>query len=192
MTGFFVVTSLVTGRVFLTVWMHGEFPPEAYWILVSHVITFSILAVTVVAWHMNESYRVASLNAIFTVIWLIISAPLMIVVADRWQIAGIAFARLAGVVVFLAMIVVAEQRFLGGVLYRFWASTFTRLAVATAIAGAAEWLINGIFQSGWLSLVMIGLTGAIVYTAVLFMTGYLSQEEESMLKDLVANWRIAK
>ena len=192
MTGFFVVTSIVTGRMFLIVWMHGEFPPESYWILVSHVLTFSVLAVTVIVWQTNESHRVASLNAVFTVIWLLISAPLMVAVADRWQTTGIAFARLAGVVVFLAMIVVAERRFLGGVLYRFWGNTIARLAVAAVITAVAEWLIIGLFQPGWLAFVAVGITGAIVYVTVLLVTGYLKREEKDILRGLIANSRTAK
>ena len=189
LTGFFLVTSIVTGRVFLNVWIDDKFAADAYWILVGHVFTFCVLAVIVIVWQMNESHRSANLNAIFTVLWLAISAPLMIILADRWQTTGIAFARLAGVIVFIVMIVIGEKRFLGGVLYRFWANTIVRLAVAVALTGLAEWLLIGLFQPGWFALITVGLCGAIVYAAVLFATGYVKKEERAVLGGLIANWR---
>ena len=192
MTGFFVVTSLVTGRVFLTVWMHGEFPPEAYWILVSHVITFGILSVVVIVWQINESHRLASLNAIATIVWFAISVPLMILVADRWNTVGIAVARLAGVIVFLSMIGIAEKRFLGGFLYGFWTNTLSRLAVACAITGVVEWAIIGQFQPGWLMFVAASLIGAVIYAGVLLATGYLKQEEKDVLRGLIGERWAAK
>jgi hypothetical protein len=191
LTVFFVVTSIITGRVFLTVWMKSEFfAAESYWILVCHVITFSILAITIVVWQMNESHRAANLNAIVTMLWLAISAPLMFTLADRWQTTGIAFARTAGAAIFLTMIVVAEQRFLGGVLYRFWGNTLIRLAVAVAITGFAEWKIIEFLQSGWSAFVATGLAGAIVFAGVLFVTGYLKEDERTVLTSLLG--RVAK
>ncbi len=192
LTGFFMVTAIVTGRVFLTVWMHGEFPPEAYWILVSHVLTFSILSVAVIAWQMNESHRLASLNAVVTILWLAISAPLMIAVADQWNTTGIAVARLAGVIVFLAIIVVAEKRFLGGVLYVFWVNTLSRLVIAVVITGVAEWAVLGQFQPGWLIFAAVGLIGSAIYAIVLLSTGYLKQDERDVLRSLIGERRAAK
>ncbi len=192
LTGFFLVTAFVTGRVFLTVWMHGEFPPEAYWILVIHVITFSILSVAVIAWQMNESHRLASLNAIVTILWLVISAPLMVAVADRWNTVGIAVARLAGVIVFLAMIVIAERKFLGGVLYGFWLNTLTRLAVGATITGLVEWAIIRQFEPGWAVFVAAGLTGACVYAGVLLVTGYLKENERELIVSLIGTRRNPK
>ena len=127
---FFLVTSIVAGRVFLSVWMNDQFANTSYWILVNHVLTFSVLSITVVVWQMNESQRVASLNAIVTVIWVIISIPLMIALSDQWQSVGISFARFVGVTVYLSLIVIAEKRFLGGVSLEFWVSALGRLIAA--------------------------------------------------------------
>ena len=192
LTGFFLVTSIVTGRVFLMVWMKGDFPPESYWILVNHVLTFGILSVTVIVWQMNESHRLASLNAIVTVVWLAISAPLMIALSYRWGTTGVAFARLAGVIVFLAMIVVAERKFLGGVLYGFWASTLLRLVAAAALTGFAEWITIGMLPSGWPALIGVGSLGLVVYAVVLFVTGFLKEDEREVLRGLFVNFRAAK
>ncbi len=192
LTGFFLVTSVITGRVFLNVWMDNKFPADSYWILVCHVLTFGILSVTVIVWQMNESHRAANLNALVTILWLFISAPLMFALADRWQSIGIAFARLAGVIVFLAMIVVTEQRFLGGVLYRFWGSTLVRLAIAIVLTGFAEWIVIGIFQPSWLVFIGAGLTGAVIFAGVLFATSYLKEDEKAVLTSLISHWRVAK
>jgi len=192
LAGFFLVTSIVTGRVFLVVWMKGTFPPESYPILVCHVLTFGILSLTVIVWQMNESHRLAGLNAIVTIIWLAISAPLMVGLSDSWGTTGVAFARLAGVIVFLAMIVVAERKFLGGILYGFWASTILRLIAATALAGFAEWITIGLLSSSWLALIAVGTLGLVVYAVVLFVTGFVKEEEREMLRGLIVNWRAAK
>jgi O-antigen/teichoic acid export membrane protein len=192
LTGFFLVTSVVTGRVFLTVWMGSEFAAYSYWILVCHVTTFCIVCVTIVVWQMNEGHRAAGSNAIVTIILLAVSAPLMYAFAERWQTTGIAFARLAGIVVFLPMIVVAEQRFLGGVLYRFWSNTLARLTIGVALTGFVEWLIVASFQPGWLVFLAAGLIGALVFAGVLVATGYLKDGEKAFLTDLFRSWRTSK
>ncbi len=192
LTGFFLVTSVVTGRVFLQVWMNDEFAVASYWVLVNHALTFSVLSVVVVVWQMNESHRAASVNAIVTVLWLIISVPLMIALSDQWQLTGIAFARFTGVTIFLAMIFFAEHRFLGGVAYKFWASTLFRLVLASVLTGLAEWFIIGMLQPGWLTLVAVGLIGITIYILVLVVTGFLKEDEKLVLKELILNWRAAK
>ena len=87
------------------------------------------------------------------------------------------------------MIVIGEKRFIGGVLYSFWANALVSLAVAVALTGLAEWLLIGLFQPGWFALITVGLCGTIVYAAVLFATGYVKKEERAVLGGLIANWR---
>ncbi|HEX3102693.1 MAG TPA: oligosaccharide flippase family protein [Pyrinomonadaceae bacterium] len=192
LAAFFFVTATVTGRVFLTVWMKGTFPPESYAILVFHAFTFGILSITVVVWQMNESHRLASLNAIVTIIWLAISAPLMVILSDDWGTIGVAFARLAGVVVFLALIIVAEKNFLGGVLFRFWTSMLLRLVAAAALTGFAECVTIGLLPSNWFALIVVGSLGLAVYVATLLALGFLRAGEREVLRDLILNWRAAK
>ena len=192
LTGFFLVTTIVTGHVFLKIWMTDEFAVASYWVLVNHALTFSVLSVVVVVWQMNESHRAASVNAIVTVLWLLISVPLMIILSYQWQLTGIAFARFVGVTIFLAMIFFAEQRFLGGVAYKFWASTLVRLILASALTGFAEWFILGMRQPGWVTLIVAGVGGGAVYSLALVVTGFLKEDEKLVLKDLILNWRAAK
>ncbi len=192
LTGFFLVTSIVTGRVFLKVWMNDEFATASYLVLVNHALTFGVLSVVVVVWQMNESHRAANVNAIVTVLWLLISVPLMMVLSTQWQLTGIAFARFAGVTIFLAMIFVAERRFLGGVAYKFWANTLVRLVWAAVLTGLAEWFFMGMLQPGWLMLIAAGLVGGAVYVLSLVVTGFLKKDEKLILKDLIINWRTAK
>ena len=97
----------------------------------------------------------------------------MIIVADRWNTIGIAAARLVGVVTFLAMIIVAEKKFLGGVLYAFWAATLGRLFIASLVTALIEWFIISTSQPGWIIFVVVGLAGAAVYAVVLLVKGYL-------------------
>ena len=192
LTGFFLVTSIVGGRVFLNVWMGDEFAQASYWTLVNHVLTFSVLSVTVVVWQLNESQRLASLNAIATVLWVLISIPLMIALADEWEIAGIAFARFVGVTVYLGLIFLGEKRFHGRVSYGFWLPTLFRLIAAGIVTGAAEWITFQVITPGWLALAAAGLIGSITYSAILFVTGLARKEEKQALKALVDNWWGAK
>jgi len=191
MTVFFILTSLIDGRLFLDVWMKGDFAMRSYPILTMHVLTFSICAITVIAWQTMESFGAARVNALATVSWVAISIPLMVVLSDVWRTFGIAAARSAGVLTYFALIVYVERKFLGGVLYRFWLSASARLLIAAILAGGAEWFLISLLPAGWFSFVATALTGVVVFAISLLLSGFLDHEEKAMITNIVYRFRHA-
>ena len=90
--------------MFLGLWMNDEFARISYILLVIHVLTFGLLAMNTIVWQVAESFRFAALNAFATLAWMAISIPLMILLSERYESAGVAIARLAGVFVFVPLI----------------------------------------------------------------------------------------
>ena len=189
MTAFFVVTIFFEGKIFLDVWMKGDFAAASYSILVIHSLTFAVLAITNVAWQTTESFGFARLNAIVTVLWLVISVPLMLLLAVQWQSTGIAFARFVGVLAYLPLIVFVEHRFLGGIFFGYWWRTLIRLVSATIAAGGIELLILSGLAPGWTSLTLAGLAGAVTFTSALLVLGYLDGDEKAVLYGLILRVR---
>lgn len=186
---FFVVTFIVCGGVFLSLWMSPEFAAVSQRVLTIHLLTFGALSMMMVTWQITESFRAAGLNALVTFLWMVIAVPLMVALSDGWEIYGVAFARFAGVLVFLPLIYYAERRFLGGYLWRFWFSTLTRVVIAVSLAGAAEWAILSQFTASWPAFILAGSLGFAVYCLALFASGFLSTEERAALRGLALRFR---
>lgn len=189
LTAFFVITSIVAGKVFLGVWMGDRFAQASYEILVLHVCTFAVLSVTIVAWQITESFRAAWLNALATILWLAVSIPLMISFSDEWQTVGVAFARLIGGLAYLPLIFYVEQKILGGITLKFWPPVLLRITLAAGLAGAAEWLLLGQIAGSWITLAIVGGAGASVYLATLFIAGFFEAEEKNALLVIVRRVR---
>lgn len=182
---FALVTSILLGRTFLGLWMTGEFAIASYIVLVIHVSTFSILALGTVAWQVTETFRRAWLNALLTFVWLATSVPLMIILSNTWQIGGVAAGRLIGVFMYLPFIAYVERRFLGGIFWRFWGHTLLRMPLACALAALIEWICLGGIGPNWLGLVVSGIAGLAIYTAVLYFTGFVTEDERDVFRELL-------
>jgi len=176
MTAFFLVTCIVCGRAFLTVWMGADFAAASYQILVFHSVTFAILAITVLAWQINETFRATVLNVIATVAWLAISFPAMVFLSHAMQASGVAFGRLLGILAYLPLIFVAERRFLGARQYQFWLPLMLRVLAATALAGLSEWAILSVL-AGWPGVALAVMTGGLLATTSLYVSGLLTPAE---------------
>lgn len=186
LVAFTVVSAWVSGRLFLTLWMSEEFADASYRILSIHMLTFGVVSMVAIIWQIAESFRAASLNAIFTFLWMAISVPLMIALSGEWQTMGVAAARLCGVIVFVPLIFYVERRFLGGPYWGFWVSTLARIAAASLAAGLSEWAILSQFEASWPILFLTGILGFAAYAMVLFASGFLSLEEKALLRGLVS------
>lgn len=185
LTAFFAVTAIVGGRGFLSVWIGNDFSAAAYPIFVAHVVTFGVLAITIVAWQTVESFRAAFLNVLVTGSWLIVSVPLMIILADTLEEAGVAWARAIGVVTFLPLIVFVESRFLGGFVAGFWISTLLRLAFVVTICGASEMLVLSSLRLDWVTFGLASSVGAVTFAAGLVVTGYFDAVERGVATGLL-------
>jgi O-antigen/teichoic acid export membrane protein len=184
LTAFFVVTSITVGRQFLSVWMDDHFAAVSYPIFVMHVGTFAVLSIVTVAWQTIESFRAATINAFITFLLFVITVPLMIVFADWQQAKGVALARFVGILIFFALIWIAEKKFLKQT-GSFWPGVVIRIVIATAFSGVAEWITVSLFEEGWIAIVAATLLGGIVFVTALITTRFVDEEEKEALKSLV-------
>jgi O-antigen/teichoic acid export membrane protein len=184
---FFVVTATVCGRIFLELWMGPQFAIISYRILVAHAITCSMVAVATIAWQIAEAYHAAELNVIVSAIWLMISAPLIIILSERWQGDGVAIARLIGAIVFVPYICWIQRKFLLGNLRGFWLSLFLKVGLTGAVAAVAEWALLTTAGETWFSLgAAVTLGGASLFLLV-WKTGVLDDiERKALLSAVVA------
>ncbi len=186
---FAVVSAVVCGRLFLGLWLSDEFVNLSYWLLVIHVFTFAMVAMTTIAWQVAESFRFAAVNAVATLIWMSISIPLMVLLSDRYQTQGVALARFLGVLVFIPLIIYIEKRFLAGVYWRFWGSILLRIICSALLAYLAESIIVAEFQKGWLTFIIAVLTGCLVYAAGLMLTGLIEADEKLLFRNAILRYK---
>lgn len=185
LTAFFVPSSIIAGKTFLSVWISPEFAAASYPVLVVSVGSFAIMSMTVISWQIIESFRAAELNALAALAWLAISAPLIIIFSDDWNIFGVGLARMIGGVVFLALIFYVERKILGGITLAFWPPFLARIIVAVIFAGAVEWLLLKYLSPTWFALGLVGFAGLGIYLAALYIAGFFDEEEKLFLKSLV-------
>lgn len=183
--GLCVTTLICGGKLFLGVWMSPEFADQASMVLAIHVVTFGILAIVSISWQLAEGFGRASLNALCTATWVVISVPLMIFLADRWHNEGIAVSRLIGVLITLPLVFYIEKRFLERIAWKFWIRVVLSITAAVFLTYVVESVIFGRNDQSWLIFFAGGFAGAVSYAAVLLAAGYLTKEERSMIREML-------
>ncbi|MEQ1923525.1 MAG: polysaccharide biosynthesis C-terminal domain-containing protein, partial [Pyrinomonadaceae bacterium] len=183
-TVFFCLSTVITGRTVLDVWLGYGFSDRTYVLLVIHAVTFSILAITIIPWQITESFGKAKANAIMGGTWFVIAVPLMVVFSQTWQTEGVAIARLAGVVVFLGLVVYAENWLLGLSSRRFWPKVIVATGGAAVAASVVEMLIMSVGGNHWAALIVAGTLGAAAFAAGLHLMGFIEEDEWTVLRNL--------
>jgi O-antigen/teichoic acid export membrane protein len=182
---FCVMTFICSGKLFLGVWISRDFADAAFGVLVIHVITFGLLAIVSISWQLAEGFGRASLNAICTFVWVIISIPLMILSANYWHNEGIAASRLIGVLATLPLVFYIEKRFLVRIAWKFWLRMLASIAAALLLASVIEVEIFTRFDQTWVILLLGAMAGGVGYAVILLTLGYLTREERTMLRDML-------
>jgi O-antigen/teichoic acid export membrane protein len=173
-----IATSLIVcGEQFLALWVGSEFSRRSWAVLSYHVISFSLIAASVIGWHITESFRAAGINVAITFTWLVVGGSLMLLVGDSNGIEGIAAARLAAIVLTTPVIFYIEKRFLGSVQATHWIGLLARVSAAALAMGGCQWLMTRYLPLGWAYLIAAVSLGMAVYTIVLFLTGFFVKEE---------------
>jgi O-antigen/teichoic acid export membrane protein len=188
-TVMFVTMLICGGRELLQVWINGEMAARGYPILVIHVLTFGLFASMIMIWQLSESFQAPFFNTLATFLWMIITIPLMIVTADRWNIEGIAASRFLAVVVTVPLIFYLERRFLGYPLWQFWRAILWRTIVAS---GAMAVVLLTFFHYVPLRFIFVGAgfaLGGSVYFLVLSATGFFTDDEKQMFRELLGRIR---
>ncbi|MGI8408519.1 MAG: oligosaccharide flippase family protein [Pyrinomonadaceae bacterium] len=182
---FIVGTYVAGGKMFLQLWMNDEFAERSYSLLLILSITFGINAVGMIVWQLAEAFKYPGLNAFSAAIWMIVSIPLMAAAADGWQMEGIAFARLLGVLPTIPMIFYIEKRFLGHIFLGFWLGMIFRAAIAACAMIIVESQLLSRFGTGWLSLASGFASGTIVFCSVLVLLGFITRDERIIIREML-------
>jgi len=180
----FGVVSVAAGRVlFLELWLDEALAAQMSHLLLVHSITFAILAVNTIAWLTAETFRRPGINSIGTFLWMLMAVPLMLTLSFDYQSIGVAYARLAGVMVFIPIIFYLEKRFLNGVNWRFWFRTAGMLSVAGLVALGIESFAFTLGRT-WLVFLVANGAGLLTFAGALLAIGFLEQDEKEFLLGL--------
>lgn len=182
----FVSTAfIVAGKMFLTLWVNADFAANSYYFLAIHSLTFSLISLAILSVMVAEAFRFSSLTAMLTFAWMVITIPLMIFTSDVWGSEGVALSRLAATVITFPLVFHVENKFLGGVLWKFWLAASIRIGLATlAIVLIASQLFYRLSES-WFTLVLgITLCG-LIFCGLLYIFGFLSRDEKDMIRQLI-------
>ncbi len=179
---FFATTLIVENKVFLTLWMGGEFAENSSDLLILHTITFGLAAILTVSWQMTEGLGFPNYNFVIFSVCLIVSVSLMIVLTRDYGNLGIAAARLAGFAAIFLSIFYIEKRFFYKVQAAFWLKLIGSLTIAAVFAGMVESSINSYLLVNWPSFILSALCGGLVYCFVLWLLGFITADEKLLIR----------
>jgi len=186
---FFVIflgtTLIIESRVFLTLWLGTDFAEKATLLLITHTITFSMLAILAVSWQMTEGLGYPSYNTFIFVICLMINVGVIIWLTQSLGNMGVALGRLAGFGTIFFSIFYVEKWFFKQIQTEFWIKLLLKLGVSAAFAGVIQKLIIDYFQIGWLTFILSIVCGGIIYCLSLLILGFVTKEEKLLLRNLV-------
>jgi O-antigen/teichoic acid export membrane protein len=184
-TALVVGNAIALGQLFLLLWLGRDFADNAFTNLIYHFLTFGLIAIMIIVWHINEAHGAARLNSIQVFLWAAVSIPLMIVSSNIWLAEGVAASRFAGVLVTVPMMLYSESRFLGSIQWRFWGQLIVKVVPATAALIVVERLLLSALTPSWFCFVVSGLSGSAIFVLVLLLTGFVSAEEKELGKRLL-------
>lgn len=181
----FAVLSLICGgKLLLALWINPEFAENSYVILIFHALSFGLSAVYTLSWQLVEGFGKTKINAFISFIWLTVSLPLMVFLAEDWGANGIAFARFFAIFLTFPAIFYAEKRYLGKVQISFWLKICLILGAAIISSSVVETWIFGILAVKWFTLVLGGFAGMTVFFLTLLILGFITDDEKILLKQL--------
>ena len=182
---FFGATLIVESRPFLTLWMGAEFADKSAPLLILHAITFSLLAIEIVAWQMTEGLGYPNFNCYIFMICFIISICGMIWLIDENGNYGVALARTLGFGALFLSIFYVEKRFLGRVQVKFWLKLSGILAVSIVLAVLVESFLTANLGISWLTLIISGFAGGLIYCLTAWLLGFVSEDEIALVKGIL-------
>jgi O-antigen/teichoic acid export membrane protein len=177
-----VFTLIVTGELFLSLWVGPDFGERSYSVLVIHVITFGLIATIVVVWNIAEAFRSPGINVTVTFIWMTLGSGLMLIVGSNYGLEGVALSRLAAAVATMPVIIFVERRFIGEVLTGYWLKLLSRVAFGSLLMAAVQLAVLFILPANWFGLISAVAGGVAVYAAALYLSGYFAEDEIETLR----------
>ncbi|MDH3527953.1 MAG: oligosaccharide flippase family protein [Acidobacteriota bacterium] len=182
---FIGLTFVFQSHELLTVWIGADFADNSYDLLIVHTVTFGLVAIQIVSWQMTEGLGFPGFNFKVFSICLITSVTLMFFLIDDFGGIGVAFARLAGFGGIFLFVFYVEKWFFESVQYRMWLRIMATLSVSGALGVLVERLVMLSLPLTWFSLFLAVFCGGVVYCGVVWLAGYVSEDEKLLLKGLI-------
>ncbi len=183
---FLGTTIIIESRFFLSLWMGVEFADKTWMLLAVHTVTFSLVAIQAVSWQMTEGLGYPNYNFLLFLVCLIVSVSLMVGLTPSLGNLGIAIGRMAGYTTIFLSIFYVERWFFKKVQVKFWIKVITILAVSSTASALTERFIVQSYSQSWLVLVAATAVGAFVYFFMVWVLGFVSQDEKLLLKRLLS------
>ncbi len=181
---FMAATLIVESKIFLTLWMGAEFAEKTYLILIIHTITFSLVAIQSVSWQMTEGLGYPGYNLLIFVVCLLINVAIIVGLIHSYGNIGVAFGRLAGFGTMFFSVYYVEKWFFNSVQTGFWLKLVSVLGIAALCSAFIERTILGHYQISWLTFVSAAFGGGIVYCFVLWVLGFITDEEKLLVRNV--------
>ncbi|MEP6947035.1 MAG: hypothetical protein ABJA02_14030 [Acidobacteriota bacterium] len=185
----FATLLIAGGYPLLRAWINEDIATRGYPILIIHVLTFSFSAVTIMVWQLAESYRAPIFNTIAMLIWTVVAIPLMVGLADNWNIEGVAIARLVGVAATVPFLLIIEQRLLQTSLWKLRGWVGWRSLLSSLVTAAVMSLFFAFFNSGILIVGFGFAVGSGAFLLTLLATGFFTADERQMFRELISRLR---
>jgi O-antigen/teichoic acid export membrane protein len=184
MLAVFLCLTLINGRDFiLGLWVGLDFVEKSSDALVTHALTFSLLAVVIVSVQIIEGVGQPGVTAAAIFVWLITSTPLMIVLIDDYGITGVGIARLLGALIFIPTILYIERKVFGHILLGFWRRNLLIVGFAAAAASLVQYFIFQNLAMSWINFSGGLVFGGLVFGFCLLIAGFVSPNEKEWLKN---------
>lgn len=183
---FFVGTTLIVeSRSFLTLWLGADFAEKTTTLLITHTVTFSLLAILTVSWQMTEGLGHTTYNTIVYMLCLIINVCVMIGLTQEFGNLGVAFGRLAGFGALFFSIFYVEKWFFKRIQTDFWLKITLQLGISAVLSGIIQKLIVDNYQIHWITFLVSVFCGGIIYCLSLFILRFVSEDEKLLIRNLV-------
>jgi O-antigen/teichoic acid export membrane protein len=176
------LTLIVQSRLFLSLWLGENFAAAAAHLLAIHTVSMSLVAGATVSWQMTEGLGYPNFNLLLIVLSWIFTVPLVIYLSESYGTTGVAVGRLIGFSVMFASIFYVEKWFFRKVLSGFWLALIGRLILAATAAALVETFVNKYFSVAWTTFLFSCAAGSLSFAAVLWMTGFVAEDERQLLR----------
>ncbi len=181
----FLCLTLIAGReIILQNWVGENFAEKCSNILVLQTVTFGIVAVGTVFWQITEGYGYTHITAAISLLWLIISAPLMVIFGEHYNYESFAVARLLGALIFIPSLFYMESRIFHGIKTAFWIKIIKILLIASALTFLGEFLSIKLFGDTKIDLIIYPLIGGMIFATALQTLDFFDVDEKQFLREL--------
>jgi O-antigen/teichoic acid export membrane protein len=182
---FVAATVMVQASIFMNVWMGADFAGRSSNLLMVQIVCFGLISIMTVAWQMTEGLGYPHFNAAMALTSTTIAISGMLALTDDFGNLGVALGRLSGFAVVFLSVFLVERWFFGRIQISFWLRLIASLALASGAAAACEYALNQLMQPSWPSLMASVLVGGAAYGTVLWMLGFITEDERILFKRIL-------